>query len=160
MPENLRIAAFGQWCTSYFDHADLSERNLDKLSWVLASSSRGAFILQRNACGHSAHGEDAATDLLFLLGCYKQLLPAYRRAFFDPKVFPAMKRSVLCGDKTSAFALAALWAVQDDEKEQKVEGAKAIDYKILPGANHFVSHVFFSPNFSHILIVLVVDTLG
>lgn len=147
MPENLRIAAFGQWCTSYFDHADLSERNLDKLSWVLASSSRVPSFYNGMPAAIQHHGEDAATDLLFLLGCYKQLLPAYRRAFFDPKVFPAMKRSVLCGDKTSAFALAALWAVQDDEKDQKVEGAKAIDYKILPGANHFVSHVFFSPIF-------------
>ncbi|KAK0432326.1 Alpha/Beta hydrolase protein [Armillaria borealis] len=137
VPENLRIAAFGQWCTSYFDHADLSERHLDKLSWVLASSSRVPSFYNGMPAAIQCHGE-AATDLPFLVGCYKQLLPAYRKAFFDPKVFPTMRRSVLCGDKTCAFALAALWAVQDDEKEQKAEGAKAIDYRILPGANHFI----------------------
>ncbi len=40
VPENLRLPAFGQWCTSYFDHADIVGRDLDKLSWVLASPSR------------------------------------------------------------------------------------------------------------------------
>ncbi|KAK0222328.1 Alpha/Beta hydrolase protein [Armillaria fumosa] len=138
VPEDLRIAAFGQWCTSYFDHADLSERNLDKLSWVLASSSRMPSFYNEMPAAIQHHGDDAATDLQFLVGCYKQLLPSYRKTFFDPKVFPTMKRSILCGDKTSAFALATLWAVQDDEKEQNAEGAKAIDYKILPGANHFI----------------------
>ncbi|KAK0185459.1 Alpha/Beta hydrolase protein [Armillaria mellea] len=138
VPEELRIAAFGQWCTSYFDHADLSERNLGKLSWVLASSSRVPSFYNGMPASIQHHGEDAATDLPFLVGCYKQLLPTYRKAFFDPKVFPTMKRSVLCGDKTCAFALAALWAMQDDEKEQKAEGSKAIDYKILPGVNHFM----------------------
>ncbi|KAK0477400.1 Alpha/Beta hydrolase protein [Armillaria novae-zelandiae] len=138
VPEDLRVAAFGQWCTSYFDHADLSERNLDKLSWVLASSSRVPSFYNGMPVAIQHHGKDTATDMQFLMGCYKQLLPSYRKAFFDPNVFPTMKRSVLCGDKTCAFALAALWAMQDDEKEQKAEGANAINYKILPGANHFI----------------------
>ncbi|KAK0201370.1 Alpha/Beta hydrolase protein [Desarmillaria ectypa] len=138
VPEDLRIAAFGQWCTSYFDHVDLSERNLDKLSWVLASPSRVPSFYNGMPAAIQRYGDDAAMDLPFLVVCSKQILPAYRKAFFDPEVFPDMKRSILCGDKTCAFALAALWAVQDDEKEHIAAGVKALEYRILPGANHFV----------------------
>ncbi|KAG7442250.1 uncharacterized protein BT62DRAFT_442547 [Guyanagaster necrorhizus] len=138
VPEDLRIAAFGRWCTSYFDHSDLSGRNLNKLSWVLASPSRVPSFYNGMPAAIQRHGDDAMTDLPFLVLSSKQLLPAYRRAFFDPEVFPDVKRSVLCGDKTCGFAIAALWAVQDDEKEQRPADAKAIEYKFIPGANHFV----------------------
>ncbi|KAK0460249.1 Alpha/Beta hydrolase protein [Desarmillaria tabescens] len=138
VPEDLRIPAFGQWCTSYFDHPDLSERNLDNLSWVLASSSRVPSFYNGMPASIQRYGNDAAIDLPFLVVYSKQILQAYRKTFFDSKVFPNVKRSVLCGDKTCALALAAFWAVQDDEKEQRTTDIKALEYRIIPGANHFV----------------------
>ncbi|PBK62115.1 hypothetical protein ARMSODRAFT_895896 [Armillaria solidipes] len=138
MPENLRLPAFGQWCTSYFDHADIVGRDLDKLSWVLASPSRTPTFFNGMPLSIQRYGEDAATDLPFLFFFSKQILAAYRKAFFDPGVFPSMKRAFVCGDKTSAFCIAGLWTVQDDEKELRTADAKAVRYRIIPGANHFV----------------------
>ncbi|KAG7098477.1 hypothetical protein E1B28_000422 [Marasmius oreades] len=37
IPPASRLRAFSQWATSYFDHGDLSTRDLEKLSWVVAS---------------------------------------------------------------------------------------------------------------------------
>ncbi|KAK0183634.1 hypothetical protein F5146DRAFT_179242 [Armillaria mellea] len=137
VPENLRLPAFGQWCTSYFDHADIVGRDLDKLSWVLASPNRTPTFFNGLPLSIQRYGEDAATDLPFLFLFSKQILAAYRKAFFDPEVFPGMKRAFVCGDRTCAFGIAALWAVQDDEKELRTADAKGVKYRIIPGANHF-----------------------
>ncbi len=139
LSENLRLPAFGQWCTSYFDHADIVGRDLDKLSWVLASSNRTPTFFNGLPKSIQRYGEDAATDLPFLYFS-KQILAAYRKAFFDPGVFPGMKRAFVCGDRTCAFGIAGLWAVQDDEKELRTADAdaKAVKYRIIPGANHFL----------------------
>ncbi|KAK0432305.1 hypothetical protein EV421DRAFT_2001003 [Armillaria borealis] len=119
VPENLRLPAFGQWCTSYFDHADIVGRDLDKLSWVLASPNRIPTFFNGMPVAIQRYGEDAATDLPFLFFS-KQILAAYRKAFFDPGVFPSMKRSF------------------DDEKVLRTADARAVKYRIIPGANHFV----------------------
>ncbi len=138
VPENLRLPAFGQWCTSYFDHANIVGRDLDKLSWVLASPSRTPTFFNGLPLSIQRYGEEAATDLPFLFLFSKQILAAYRKALFDPRVFPGMKRAFVCEDKTCALCIAALWAVQDDEKELRTADAKAVRYRIIPGANHFV----------------------
>ncbi|PBK96045.1 hypothetical protein ARMGADRAFT_925187 [Armillaria gallica] len=138
VPENLRLPAFGQWCTSYFDHADIFGRDLDKLSWVLASPNRTPTFFNDLPLSIQRYGEDGATDLPFLFFFSKQILAAYRKALFDPGVFPSMERSFVCGDKTCAFGIAGLWAVQDDEKALRTANAKAVKYRVIPGANHFV----------------------
>ncbi|SJL17092.1 uncharacterized protein ARMOST_20634 [Armillaria ostoyae] len=138
VPENLRLPAFGQWCTSYFDHADIVGRDLDKLSWVLASPNHAPTFFNGMPVSIQRYGEDAATDLPFLFFFSKQILAAYRKAFFDAGVFPSMKRAFVCGDKTCAFGIADLWAVQDDEKVLRTADARAVKYRIIPGANHFV----------------------
>ncbi|KAK0460259.1 uncharacterized protein EV420DRAFT_1332722 [Desarmillaria tabescens] len=115
VPENLRLPAFGQWCTSYFDHADIVGRDLDKLSWVLASPHRVPTFFNDLPLSIQRYGEDAATDLPFLIFFSKQILGAYRKAFFDAEVFPGMKRAFVFGDKTGAFGIAGLWAVQGVE---------------------------------------------
>lgn len=138
VPENLRLAAFVQWCTSYFDHTDIVGRDLDKLSWVLASPSRAPTFFNGVPLEIQRYGEDAATDLPFLFFFSKQILGAYRKAFLDSEVFPNMRRSFVCGDKTCAFGIAGLWAVQDDSKKLRGAGAKEFHHKIIKGANHFV----------------------
>ncbi|KAJ7489033.1 hypothetical protein FB451DRAFT_1337031 [Mycena latifolia] len=40
IPEGLRLETFGQWVTAYFDHANISTRDLDDLSWVVSSVNR------------------------------------------------------------------------------------------------------------------------
>ncbi|PBK96047.1 hypothetical protein ARMGADRAFT_1028269 [Armillaria gallica] len=125
-------------CASYFDHADNVGRDLDKLSWVLASPNRTPTFFNGLPLSIQRYGEDAATDLSFLFLFSKQILAAYRKAFFGPGVLPNMKRAFVRGDKSCAFWIVGLWAVQDDEQELWTVDAKAIKYKIIPGANHFV----------------------
>ncbi|KAK0460260.1 uncharacterized protein EV420DRAFT_1641603 [Desarmillaria tabescens] len=133
VPESLRPPAFGQWYTSFFDHADI----LDKLSWILASPYRVPTFFNDLPLSIQHYGEDAAGGPA-IFDLLEANSGAYRKAFFDAEVFPSMKRSFVCGDKTGAFAIAALWAVQDDEKELRSANAKPVKYKIISGANHFV----------------------
>ncbi len=137
VPENLRLPVFGQWCTSYFDHADIVG-DLDKLSWVLASPNRTPTFFNGLPLSIQRYGEDAATDLPFLFLFSKQILAAYRKAFFDPGVLPNMKRTLVCGDKTCAFGIVGLWAVQGDEQELWTVDAKAVKYRIIQEAHHLV----------------------
>ncbi len=108
VPENLRLPAFGKWLTSYFHHADIVGHDLDKWSWVLASPNRTPTFFNDMPLSIQCYGEDAATDLPFLFFFSKQILAAYRKAFFDPGVFPSMKRAFVCGDKTCAFGIPGL----------------------------------------------------
>ncbi|KAG5651396.1 hypothetical protein H0H81_008778 [Sphagnurus paluster] len=141
IPEALRLPAFGQWCTAYFDHGDLTKRDLNSLSWVLGSKRRVPTIynipeaqLKEMEC----YGPEAISDLPFLFHFAKQLEASYRKAFYDPEIleaFPKMKLTYITGDKTGAFGIAGLWALQDDEKE--AGGKRPVDYRIIPGINHF-----------------------
>ncbi|KAJ6579593.1 hypothetical protein DFH09DRAFT_913087 [Mycena vulgaris] len=141
IPAELRLAAFAQWVTAYFDHANISTRDPDALSWVLTSPTRTPTLYGIPADHLNAMmrlGDEASTDLPFVFLFANQLLTSYRKAFYDPPtgaLFPNMKRSVLCGTKTGALGLAGLWAVEDD---QATNGPAAhVTYKLLEGGNHF-----------------------
>ncbi len=79
VPEYLRLTAFGQWCTFYFDHVDIVGRDLNTLSWVLASPNRTPTISNSLPVSIQCYGEDAAMDLPFLF-FLKQILAAFRKA--------------------------------------------------------------------------------
>ncbi|KAK7055272.1 hypothetical protein R3P38DRAFT_1349671 [Favolaschia claudopus] len=140
IPANLQLQAFGQWLTSYFDH-DISKRSLDGLSWVITSPSRTPTLYSIAAAkkldAMQELGADAQTDLPMLFFFGDQLVASYRKAFYDANVaalFPKLKRSVLCGNKTAAFGINGFWAIQDD---QKVNGPKtSVTYKMMSGTNH------------------------
>ncbi|KAF9022454.1 hypothetical protein BDZ89DRAFT_956554 [Hymenopellis radicata] len=141
MPANMRLPAFGQWVTAYFNHQDIVQRDLDKLSWILSSPSLVPTLYNipiDELDDMMRLGDDAATDLPFLIAFQNQLLTSYRKAFFDAdiaKAFPHMKRSFLVGSKTAAFGFAGMWAVQNDAKVNG--GSVPITYKVIEGTNHF-----------------------
>ncbi|KAF8873509.1 hypothetical protein CPB85DRAFT_1236931 [Mucidula mucida] len=141
MPDDIRLPAFGQWVTAYFDHEDIVQRNLDKLSWILTSPSHVPTLYNipiNDLDGMMQLGDDAATDLPFLVAFQNQLLTSGRKALFDvdiAKTFPRMKRSFLVGSKTAAFGFAGLWAVQDEETANG--GSVPINYTLIDGTNHF-----------------------
>ncbi len=147
MPENIRLPSFGQWVTSYFDHEDITQRDLDKLSWILSSPTHMPTLYRIPTDELNAMmrlGDDAGTDLPFLAAFQNQLLISCRKALFNVdvvKVFPHMKRSFLVGDKTAAFGFAGIWALQDDEKING--GTIPVVYKVIKGTNHFVSTLLF-----------------
>ncbi|ESK92030.1 hypothetical protein Moror_10314 [Moniliophthora roreri MCA 2997] len=146
IPRESRLLAFAQWATSFFDHGDLSTRNLDQLSWVVASPNHiptfftfGADVLKTVATFDDLV---AGVDVPYTHHFSNQLSTVYRKAFFSREIadiFPHLKRSILCGDKTGAFGIAGLWAVQDDETV--FGGWTRIEYKLAEGINHFIHWV-------------------
>ncbi|KAJ7130777.1 hypothetical protein C8R43DRAFT_1089921 [Mycena crocata] len=141
IPAPLQLAAFGQWVTAYFDHQSIETRDLDSLSWVLTAPDQSPTLygIPADKLGPMLRlGEDATTDLPFLFFFANQLVKAYRKAFYDgatAALFPKMKKSFLCGDRTAAFGVCGLWAVQDD---QAIHGPSTkVTFKFMNGTNHF-----------------------
>ncbi|KAK0244791.1 hypothetical protein EDD85DRAFT_212632 [Armillaria nabsnona] len=137
-PRCQRIFVYRGSASGARDHADIVGQDLDKLSWVLASPSRTPTFFHGLPLSIQRYGEDAATDLPFFFFFSKQILTAYRKAFFDAGVFPSMKRALVCGDRMCTFGIVGVWAVQDGEKVLRTADARAVKYRIIPGANHFV----------------------
>lgn len=145
MPDDLRLPAFGQWCTGYFDHGNItlsSVHDLDSLSWILTTPEYVPTFYKipvEELERITRYGSDGMTDLPFLFFFADQLNAVYRMAFNDEgigAIFPLLKRSFLCGDKTGAFGVSGLWAVQDDQVENGT--GMTVDYKLVPGGNHFM----------------------
>ncbi|THH12476.1 hypothetical protein EW146_g7663 [Bondarzewia mesenterica] len=141
MPEELRVPAFTQWITGYFQHGDLSKRDLNDLSYVLHATFRPPTIFNMSAEQYKdivSEGPNAAVDTPFMVNFIPQLLASYRKTCYDGSVrtsLPKMKVWFLTGDMTASLGPAALWAVEDDDKER---GGGFVTCKMIPGANHFV----------------------
>ncbi|KAJ7152991.1 Alpha/Beta hydrolase protein [Mycena filopes] len=140
IPASLQLAAFSQWVTAYFDHASTTDKNLDSLTWVLTSPSRVPTLYKIPAAELSTMiqvGDVASIDLPFLFFSSNQLLSTYRKAFYEAgtaALFPHMRRSVLCGDRTAAFGIAGFWAVEAD---QAIHGPQTeVTYEMMAGTNH------------------------
>ncbi|KAJ7764874.1 Alpha/Beta hydrolase protein [Mycena metata] len=140
IPASLRLEAFSQWVTAYFDHASTTDKALDSLSWVVTSPSRVPTLYGIPAVQLTAMiqlGAAASTDRPFLFFFHDQLLSAYRKAFYDAStaaLFPNMKRAVLCGDKTAAFGIAGMWAVEVDHATTSPQAK--VTYEMMSGTNH------------------------
>lgn len=145
IPQELRFKAFGQWITSYFEHGDLTKRDLNLLSYILASTVRPPTIFNMSAAEIKDtvfDGPDAMVDLPFLINLKSQINASYRKAFFDPAtadLFPKLKISLVAGDRSPSWGPAGMWAVQDDEKASEL-GSGRINFKLVPGVNHFVRY--------------------
>lgn len=144
IPENLRLPAFGQWVTGYFDHGDFSKHDLSTVSWVLPATDQIPTVfnipsdkLKEIQC----YGTDSGlADLFLILQFADQLKSYYRKAFYDPEtyqLFPRMNNVFLCGERSGSYGITGLWAAQDDNNENG--GEMPITFKIMQGANHFVS---------------------
>ncbi|KAG6867682.1 hypothetical protein C0993_012450 [Termitomyces sp. T159_Od127] len=145
VPEGLRLAAFGQWVTGYFDHGDLAKRDPSTLSWVLPSASRIPTFFNIPAekfAEISRYGNDGSSDLPYMIHFMPQLKSAYRKVLDDPEVlniFPLLKLVLLVGEQSGAFAISGMWAVEDDQKKSNGSQSKI---KLVNGANHFVRTTF------------------
>ncbi|KAJ4478447.1 Alpha/Beta hydrolase protein [Lentinula aciculospora] len=141
IPEGLRFKAFAHWITSYFDHGDISKQDFDSLSYVLASPLRPPSIYNMSTAETDEMlqlDQKSTTDLPFFINLANQLKAAYRKVFFDSataELLPKMRITFVAGTMGPAFSPAGLWAVENDEKEAKTG---RVNYKVVPGANHFV----------------------
>lgn len=81
----------------------------------------------------------AGVDSLYMFALTGQFLNNYRKACFDQNLkslLPKMKVWMVTGDATASFSIVSLWAIQDDDAQR---GGNNVNYKVLPGTNHFVS---------------------
>jgi hypothetical protein len=83
-------------------------------------------------------------DTPMMLGCMAQSRAIYETATFDKAVraqLPHLQVWEVTGDATASFGLAALWTIEADDKAR---GNNHVKYKMVPGANHFVSLMMWS----------------
>lgn len=145
VPAELRSAFFAQWITSYFKHGDLSKRDLDKLSYIVPSTTRAPSIFgiseeQQAEIIHHPSGE--GSDMSLMLLCGAELNASYKRACFDKTVretVPHMTVTVLYGDLSAWSCFPTVWQIQDDDA---AHGGGMVKTRLVEGTNHFVSSIF------------------
>lgn len=148
IPEGLRDPFFRQWITSYFEHGDLSTKDLDVISYVLPTTSRvpSIFSMSEEQQGKIMYSPPALTsDMLLMVHFSTATNASYKKAFFDKRVrqlLPALKVSMFMGDATCSFSIPAFWAAEDDDK---AHGGNNADYKIVKDINHFVYFAVVDP---------------
>lgn len=132
---------FSQWVSSYFDHDDLSTRDLDAISYFLPSTTRTPTIFNMSPTDIreivderiSATVED---PVMFL--CMAQAHENYLKACFDPSTrarLPKMKVWNLTGDKTVSFPIVSYFLMQEDNTSR---GGRYVNFKLIHGVNHLV----------------------
>lgn len=147
VPENLRLPMFGQWVASYFDNGDYSKHDFDTLAYVLPSTDKVPTVFSHDLSHAVTYGQEAGLDLPLLFFFGEQLKANFRKAFGGPEtvsLFPKLKTTFVCADRSPAFALAGLWAAQDDLKEAGL--GKNVKYTVVKGANHFVRPSHYQSN--------------
>ncbi|KAL0566566.1 hypothetical protein V5O48_015442 [Marasmius crinis-equi] len=127
------------WLTSYFDHGDLSTRNLDVLEYMVPSADRAPSMYnmskKEKAEFIEASSETNGFELAILAGCFPQLNAIYKKALFGKtqkqRFSGGLKTTFIVGDRTLSLVLAALWSVQDDDREN---GGGNVKSMIIAGA--------------------------
>ncbi|KAH9918264.1 Alpha/Beta hydrolase protein [Fomitopsis serialis] len=137
IPEKCHEPFFTQWITSYFDHGDLSTRDTNVLSYIVPSVSRRPTIYAMSPEDRQEFVEEVPEGPAMFC-TMAQALAMYRRACFDRDVrarLPELKVWSLTGDVTPSFSIASFWTIQDEDKER---GGGFVNYKMIPGVNHFM----------------------
>ncbi|TFK82032.1 hypothetical protein K466DRAFT_315818 [Polyporus arcularius HHB13444] len=147
LPEDQRSAAFVVWVTSYFKHGDLSTRDTDVISYWIPARSRAPSIFnftddEYARAVYMPPGDKS--EMLFMFFSEPAIQQTYNKACFDRSIralFPGMKIWVLSGDVTSPHGIPAFWSMEDDDAKH---GGGFIEFRWVPGANHF--HFWESPS--------------
>ena len=141
MPEDTRFPFFNQWITSYFNHGDLTTRDVDVLSYVVPAFKRAPtlFGFDEDEVARMTYAPPAiGSDMTFMVSCGTVINASYKKACFDKAIrglIPYMKITELCGTATPPFGIPAFWAMQDDDK---ANGGGFINFRLVPNINHFV----------------------
>ena len=150
IPAEDRYPLWRQWMTSYFEHGDISKRNIDLLSYIVPSTVRvpTIFNISKAEFNDIVYGDKVVEEMRVLFNFAPQLKANYRKALFDRTtsiLFPHLKISYLAGEFSVSWALVSMWSVQDDDAEL---GSSLIDFKLIHSANHFV-YIFSSNSSSY-----------
>ncbi|KAJ7599186.1 hypothetical protein C8J56DRAFT_1093544 [Mycena floridula] len=134
VPENKRVAMFTSWVTSYFDHPDLSSRDIKQIEYIVPSPSRRPSIYDMTKDELDQILEEAPVPeaaVMFMTAAQANLI--YRKACFTQTAIPHLRRTFIAGSRTASFALAAMWLTEDDNKAL----GGNLEFVLIPGANHF-----------------------
>ncbi len=129
------------WVTSYFKHGDLSTRDTDVISYWIPARSRAPSIFnftddEYARAVYMPPGDKS--EMLFMFFSEPAIQQTYKKACFDRSIrasFPGLKIWVLSGDVTSPHGIPAFWSMEDDDAKH---GGGFIEFRWVPGANHFV----------------------
>ncbi|KZT03859.1 uncharacterized protein LAESUDRAFT_738141 [Laetiporus sulphureus 93-53] len=138
VPECIRPQMFTPWITSYFNHGDLSTRNRDVLSYIVPSLDRIPSIYNMSAEERREIVDESVDHMSAMFVCMPQAVARYRRACFDRSLralLPKMKVWCFTGDATSWSQIDAFWLIEKDNADR---GGGFINFKVLPGLNHFM----------------------
>ena len=159
--EEARGPAFAKWVSSYFDHGDLNSRDFSQLKQREAGTSK-----KPTTDTISLEELSTITDLVPGVKCdtfiiisptFSTVLAAQTtKALFDPQI-----RKDWGGNPVSfVYGEASTWNIQYAawNLEKHVE-ASAINFKAIPGANHFVCYSlcidFYSSRSEQITFIIV-----
>lgn len=140
MSEEAKSRITTGWLTSYFQHSGFTTRDfhgLDAAPSAIRVPSLWNMSLTE-ATDIIDPGPWNAFEFPVLWNFQSQSNTIYKAVMFDRAVrdeLPHMKIWLTIGDASLPFCISALWSIQDDEK---IHGGD-INYKVLPGMNHFVS---------------------
>jgi hypothetical protein len=141
IPADKHSAMFTSWITSYFDHGDLSTRDVSVLSYHVPSPFRRPTIYDMTADEIAETADQRPVELPGMFMSMAQANATYRKACYSADVkalVPSLKTTFFTGDRAASYSLAALWSMEDDNK---AEGGN-LKFVVVPGANHFVSAFF------------------
>ena len=127
------------WITSYFDHGDLTSRDPSVLSYIVPSITRAPTIYNMSPEEFSTIVDETVSELEVMAFCGKQSNDNYLKVCFDKATrlaVPHLSIHALCGTKGPSFSPAAFWDMQNDDNTR---GGGHINFKVIPGTNHFVS---------------------
>ena len=151
IPEHERVPYQVLWLTSWFDHADLTKRDLNDLTYALPSTRKVPSIytmhehydelvyippIVMGVEGKSPPGTDAM--LMGLLGT--PLKENYERVVFRDEskgLLPNAKVWVLGRAHSGTFSISSYWQVQAENEKR----GGSVDFEMTPH-NHFVSNIF------------------
>jgi len=140
LPKEARGAAFAKWVSSYYKHGDLSSRDFSQLNQHEGDTSKKPTtdtipLEELLTITDSGPGDNYETFLIESEDFISVLMKQTTKALFDPQIFEDWGEHpvwfVYCENST--------WNVHhgawDLEKKDK---ASKINFKLVPGANHFL----------------------
>lgn len=140
IPMHLRLPFFVNWITSYWDHDDIDSRDLKNLSIIVPSPNLRPSIYNMSAEQRKLIIDDSVlVDQLYFAHCSPQARADFQKACYDPTIkalLPNMKIVWVSGDKTTASIITTYYSLLEEEEKR---GGGTIDFKTIPGGNHFVS---------------------
>lgn len=129
------------WISSYFEDSGLLTRDPMGLGTVPSITRVPSMSNMTMAEAEDIMDIDQylTSDVPFLRSCQHQKHVNYKAVLFDRAVrdrLPRMNNWLFIGDASSSYCISVLWSVQDDDEAY---GGGNVNYKVLPGMNHFVS---------------------